>query len=106
MASSLKEIIRCPKDVTLDKVLRSPQGKDVMHGSILLVTMSPGHTPVFSPHPGTQKETISHPRAPDRPHIRFLLHLFDPYKSETTRFKNFYKRFPEFIERRIMDVMM
>ena len=42
-----------------------------MHGSILLVTMSPRHTPgdlqfcshlaVYSPPPGTQKETIPHP---------------------------------------------
>ena len=85
-----------------------------MHGSILLVTLPPPrHTPgicnffsfseVYSLPPGTQKETIPQPRAPDGPHIRFLLHLFDPYKSKTTRFHNFYERFPEFIERRIMD---
>ena len=30
---------------------------------------------VYSPPPGTYKETIPHPRAPDRPHICFLLHL-------------------------------
>ena len=46
------------------------------------------------------------PRALDRPHIRFLPHLFYPYKIKTTRFYNFYERFPEFIERRIMDVIM
>ena len=52
-----------------------------MHGSILLVTMPPpsGRPPgdlhffsfleVYSPSPGTQKEAIPHPRAPDRPHI-------------------------------------
>ena len=45
---------------------------------------------VYFPSPGTKKETIPHPRAPDRPHIRFLLHLFDPYKSKTTRFDNFF----------------
>ena len=60
-----------------------------MHAAILLVTMlpAPGHTPgdlqycsfleVYSPLPGTQKETIPHPRASNRPHIRFLLHLLD-----------------------------
>ena len=46
-----------------------------MHGSILPVTIPPGHTPgdlqfcshlaVYSQPPGTQKETIPHPR--DRP---------------------------------------
>ena len=61
---------------------------------------------VYSPPPGTQKETIPHPRALDRPYIRFLLHLFYPCKSKTTRFHNFYERFPEFIERRIMDVLL
>ena len=61
---------------------------------------------VYSPPPDTQKETIPHPRAPDRPHIRFLLHLFYPCKSKTTRFQIFYERFPEFIERRIMDIIM
>ena len=43
-----------------------------MHGSILPVTIPPGHTPgdlqfcshlaVYSPPPGMQKETIPHPR--------------------------------------------
>ena len=43
-----------------------------MHCSILPVTIPPGHTPgdlqfcsrlaVYSPPPGTQKETIPHPR--------------------------------------------
>jgi len=43
-----------------------------MRGSILRVTIPPGHTPgdlqffshlaVYSPPPGTQKETIPHPR--------------------------------------------
>ena len=43
-----------------------------MHGSILPITIPPGHTPgdlqfcshlvVYSPPPGTQKETIPHPR--------------------------------------------
>ena len=61
---------------------------------------------VYSLPLGTQKETISQPQAPDRPHLRFLVHLFDPYKSKTTRFHNFYKSFPQFIERRVIDVIM
>ena len=89
-----------------------------MHGSILLVTCPPppahprgfaifSFLEIYSSPPGTQIEpTIPHPRALDRPHIRVLLHLFYPYKSKTTRFYNFYERFPEFIERRIMDVIM
>ena len=47
-----------------------------------------------------------HPRALDRPHIRVCYIFFYPYKSKMTRFYNFYERFPEFIERRIMDVIM
>ena len=64
-----------------------------------------GGTDVF-PTPGTQKETIPHPQAPDRPHIQFFQHLFHPCKSKTTHFHEFYERFPEFIERRIMNVIM
>ena len=62
-----------------------------MHAAILLVTMPPpGHTrgdlqyfsflEVYSPLPGTQKETIPNPRASDQPHIRFLLHLLNKIK--------------------------
>ena len=60
------------------------------------------------PHPPSkQKETIPHPRAADRPHIRFLgTWLFDPYKSKMRRFYNFHERFPKFIERRIMDAII
>ena len=58
---------------------------------------------VYSLPSGMQKETIPHHRAPD---WCFSLHLFDPYKSKTTHFHNFYKRFPEFIEGRIVDVKM
>ena len=36
----------------------------------------------------------------------FCYIFFYPYESKTTRFHNFYERFPEFIERRIMDVIM
>ena len=46
----------------------------------------PGHTPgdlqffsflvVYSPPPGMQKETIPHPRAPDRHHISFWGYIF------------------------------
>ena len=88
-----------------------------MHGSVILVTMPlRRHTPrdfqffsflgVYSLPSGMQKETIPHHRAPDWPHICFSLHLFDLYKSKTTHFHNFYKRFPEFIEGRIVDVKM
>ena len=81
-----------------------------MHGSVLLVTMSspppprgtpPGICNFFSlaglfPTPGHAERDNSPPRAPVRPHIHFLLHLFDPYKSKTTRFHNVYEHFPEF----------
>ena len=80
--------------MTLDKVLRSPQDKDVMHGWILLVTMPRGHTPVFSLHPGTQKETILHSELLidlTYGQVRsYMVHLFDPYKSKTTGVQNFY----------------
>ena len=49
------------------------------------------------PTSGPAEGDNSPPRAPDRPHIRFLLHLFSPYKSKKKRFHNFYERFPEFI---------
>ena len=62
----------------------------IMIAAILLVTIPPGHTPgdlqyfsfleVYSPLPGMQKETISHPRASNQPHMRFLLHLLDKIK--------------------------
>ena len=78
----------------------------ILHGSILLVTMPPpAHPPGFviffflgGLFP-TTKLLI-------QPHIHFLLHLFYPYKSETTRFHNFCERFPEFTERRIRDAIM
>ena len=60
----------------------TPPGPDLQFFSFL---------EVHSPLPGTQKETIPRPQAPDRPHLRFLVHLFDPYKSKTTRFHNFYR---------------
>ena len=34
------------------------------------------------------------------------VHRFDPHKSKTRRFHNFYQRFLEFFERRIIDVIM
>ena len=98
------------------KLLRSFARSLIIHGSILLVTIPPGAHPrgfvifsfleAYSPPPRTRKETIPHHRAPDRPHIHSLLHHFYPYKSETTRFHNFYERFPEFTERRIGDAIM
>ena len=57
------------------------------------------------PIPGTQKETIPHPWVPDQPHT-FFAAVFDLYKSKMTCFHSFYERYPEFIERRIMDVIM
>jgi len=36
----------------------------------------------------------------------FWVHLFDSYKSKTRRFHNFQERFPKFIEKRKMDVIM
>ena len=80
-----------------------------MHGSILLVTMSPPPSPytghlqffpfleVYSPPQGTQEETIPLPQAPDRPHIQSFLNLFNLYKSKTTHFHNSYERFPELL---------
>ena len=57
-----------------------------------LLCPPPGHTPgdlqtfsflvVYSPSPGMQKETIPHPRAPHRPHIRiFWVHLLEINKN-------------------------
>ena len=77
-----------------------------MHGSILLVTIPQGHIPgdlhffFFLGGLFPTAELLI-----DLIYV-FLLHLFDPYNSKTTRFHNFYERFPEFFERRIMDVTM
>ena len=38
--------------------------------------------------------------------IYVFWYIFLMYKSKTTRFHNFYKSFPRFIERRIIDVIM
>ena len=75
-----------------------------MHGSIWPVTMPPGHTPrgfaIFSlswrsiPHPlSTQKETIPHPGAPDRPHIRFLGTSFWFVKKQNETFSQLSRTF-------------
>ena len=86
-----------------------------MHGSIWPVTIPPPDSPpgIFSflggltPPQGTQKETISQPELLiDLIIRRFFVYRFDPYKSKTRRFLNFYKRLPELIERRITDVIM
>ena len=66
----------CPLNLTFNPHKRQlpsfPVFPGFMHGSILPVTNPPGHTPgdlqfcshlaVYSPPPGTQKETILHPR--------------------------------------------
>ena len=77
----------------------------------------PGYTPrelqffsllvVNSPPPGMHKETFPYPRAPDRPHVRFFVGyicVVFPYNSKARLLQNFCKRFPQFIERRIMQV--
>ena len=75
----------------------------LMHGSILLVTMPPpalpahtlGYLPffsfleVYSPPPGTQKETIPHPRALHRPYIRFFATSFLPVQKQNDTFSQF-----------------
>ena len=73
----------------------------LMHGSILLVTMPPpprAHPRVFAiffflgglfPTPGTQKETIPHPRALDRPYIRFFATSFLPVQKQNDTFSQF-----------------
>ena len=76
-----------------------------MHGSILPVTIPPGHTPgdlqffshlaVYSPPPGTQKETIPHPR--DSSSTTNTL-----FCSKTRRFGKNFNYFLEFIERRTL----
>ena len=58
----------------------------ILHSSIWPITMPPRTYPrdlqffsflvVCSPPEGTQKETIPHPRAPDRPHIRSFGYIF------------------------------
>ena len=57
--------------------------------------------------------TPGHAERDNSPPPRFWSTLYtffatsvDPYKRKSTRFHNFYERFPEFIERRIMDVIM
>ena len=86
-----------------------------MHGSIWPVTIPPRTSlpGIFfflgglTPPQGTQKETISQPELLiDLIIRRFFVYRFDPYKSKTRRFLNFYKRLPELIERRITDVIM
>ena len=65
----------------------------------------PGHTP------GDLRfflswQSIPYPRAPDQPQIRFFGgKSFLSVKSKMRQFHNFYKCFPEFIERRIKTVM-
>ena len=39
---------------------------------------------VYSLPLGTQKGTIPQPQAPDRPHLRFLVRLFDVQKQNDT----------------------
>ena len=61
----------------------------LMQGSILPVTIPPGHTPrdlqffsylaVYSAPPGMQKETVPHPRTPHRPEIRCFVFKIDLY---------------------------
>ena len=70
---------------------------NIMQGSILPVTIPPGHTPgdlqffsylaVYSPPPGTQKETIPHPRdSSSTTNTLFCVQNWFPYNSTTRRF--------------------
>ena len=104
-----------------------------MHGSILPVTIPPGHTPgdlqfrsrlaVYSPPPGRQNETISHPRDSSlttntlfcvqdidddidfrQKLIRTPYEFLFPYNSKTRRFDKNLNAFREFLERRTLPV--
>ena len=66
----------------------------IMRGSVWPVATPPGSShwgfaiAVHSPPSCTQKETILRPRAPDRPHIRFLrVHPFECYNDFRTMAK-------------------
>ena len=88
-----------------------------MHAAILLVTIPPRHTPgdlqyfsfleVYSPLPGTQKETIPPPPTPEllinHIYIRFLLHPLMHTKGNRPVFTTFMN---VFLEGRITDVVM
>jgi len=85
----------------------------VMQGSILPVAIPPGHTPgdlqffsylvVYSPPPGTQKETIPHPRdSSSTTNTLFCVQNWFPYNSTTRRFDTNLSAFLEFTERRIL----
>ena len=88
----------------------------IMHGSILLVTMHPGYTAgncnffLFwrsIPHPrARRRKQFTTPELPMDFIYVFCKHLFDPYKSKTTRFHYFYERFPGFIDSTVIDVIM
>ena len=84
-----------------------------MQGSILPVTIPPGHTPgdlqffsylaVYSPPPGTQKETIPDPRdSSSTTNTLFCVQNWFPYNSTTRRFDKNLNAFLEFTERRIL----
>ena len=73
----------------------------------------PGHTPgdlqffsylaVYSPPPGTQKETIPHPRdSSSTTNTLFCVQNWFPYNSTTRRFDKNLNAFLEFTERRIL----
>ena len=80
--------------------------KRLMHGSILPVTIPPrgippgiynffSHLAVYSPPPGTQKETIPHPRGSSSTTNTLFC-------SKTRRFGENFNYFLEFIERRTL----
>ena len=86
----------------------------LMQGSILPVTIPPpGHTPgdlqffsylaVYSPPPGTQKETIPDPRdSSSTTNTLFCVQNWFPYNSTTRRFDKNLNAFLEFTERRTL----
>ena len=77
----------------------------IMHGSILPTPLGIAIFFFFRGLFPIHRHAEGGNSPPDRPHICFLQHLFDPYKSKTTRFHNFYVPFPGFIDSTIMDVV-
>ena len=86
-----------------------------MHGQFYLLPSPPGHTPgdlqfcshlaVYSPPPGTQKETIPHPRdSSSTTNTLFCIENIDPYNSKTKRFDKNSNAFLEFLERKTLHV--
>ena len=96
-----------------EETKNSSRARVFMQGSILPVTIPPGHTPgdlqfvsylaVYSPPRGMQKETIPHPRdSSSTTNTLFCVQDWFLYNSTTGRFDKNLKVFLEFTERRIL----